>query len=138
MKSKNQLLLASELGRSAFKAGKPCSLVKDKDFKAFLLSCGDRRVGAAPAGEAPTLTLMGAWITSWRKEEALAKLDPIQALGSHAAMQSSPTSQNSYTFEKPPSASHASHHLEFTDDMEIQQNSVCFNPENPSEILRLE
>ncbi len=68
MKSKDQLLLASELGRAAFHAGKPCSPAKDKDFKRFLLSCGDRRVGASPTGEAPTLALIDAWITQWRQE----------------------------------------------------------------------
>lgn len=64
----DQLLLAKELGRSALRAGKPCSPAKDKEFKAFLLACGDRRVGAVPAGEAPTLTLLDAWMTGWREE----------------------------------------------------------------------
>ena len=68
MHFKDQLLLASELGRTAFRAGKPSSPVKDKDFKAFLLACGDRRVGVVPHGEAPTLTLLDAWITGWREE----------------------------------------------------------------------
>ena len=68
LNSKDQLLLAGELGRAAFHAGKPCSPAKDKDFKAFLLSCGDRRVGGAPVGEAPMLTLLDAWMTRWREE----------------------------------------------------------------------
>lgn len=69
MKSKEQLLLASDLGRAAFHAGRPCSLAKDKDFQRFLLLCGDWRVDASPTGEAPTLTLLDAWITQWRQEE---------------------------------------------------------------------
>jgi hypothetical protein len=60
MDAKDQLLLASELGRIAFHADKLCSPVKDNDFTAFLLSCDDRRVGSAPVGEAPTLALLDA------------------------------------------------------------------------------
>ena len=48
--------------------GKACSPAKDKEFKAFLLSCGDRRVGAAPTGEAPMLALLKAWIAGWNEE----------------------------------------------------------------------
>ena len=69
MKSRDQLLMAGELGRAAFHAGNPCSPAKDKDFKRFLMSCGDRRVGASPPGEATTLALLDAWITQWRQQE---------------------------------------------------------------------
>ncbi|MFT7402242.1 MAG: hypothetical protein ACI83N_001843 [Hydrogenophaga sp.] len=68
LKSTDQLLLARELGRTAFHAGKPCSPVGDENFMAFLWSCGRRSVGVVPAGEAPTLTLLVAWIAQWRVE----------------------------------------------------------------------
>lgn len=68
MKSTDQLLLAGELGRTAFHAGKPCSPVGDENLMAFFRSCSRRSVGMVPAGEAPTLTLLVAWIAKWREE----------------------------------------------------------------------
>ena len=68
LKSTDQLQLARELGRTAFHAGKPCSPARDKNFMAFLWSCGRRSVGIVPAGEVPTLTLLIAWIAQWREE----------------------------------------------------------------------
>lgn len=99
MHYKDQLLLASELGRCAFRAGKCCSPVKDKDFKAFLLACGDRRVGDAPAGEAPTLTLLDAWISGWREEANTAASrehadERHQISMHHPASQGQPTHQD--------------------------------------------
>jgi len=35
---------------------------------AFFRSCGGRSVGMVPAGEAPTLTILVAWIAQWREE----------------------------------------------------------------------
>ena len=71
MNSKDQLMQARELGGAAFHAGKPYSPVKDQDFMAFLQSCGRRSVGAAPAGEAPMLTLLLAWMARWAEEARL-------------------------------------------------------------------
>lgn len=68
LKSTDQQLVAGELGRTAFHAGKPCSPVGDENFMAFFQSCGRRSVGMVPAGEAPTLTLLVAWIARWREE----------------------------------------------------------------------
>ncbi len=81
LKSTDQLLLARELGRTAFHAGKPCSPARDENFMAFLWSCGRRSVGMVPAGEAPTLTLLIAWIAQWREEAHSAASPTFADLG---------------------------------------------------------
>jgi hypothetical protein len=62
MKAREQLFQAGLLVIDAFHSGKSRSPTGDRDFLEFLLSYGDRRVGRTPAGETPTLELLGAWI----------------------------------------------------------------------------
>lgn len=76
MNVKDQLLLAGELGKAAFHAGKACSPAKDKEFMQFLRACDNRRVGMAPAGEAPSLALLMAWMRCWQTEQQVAALVP--------------------------------------------------------------
>ena len=66
MEKAEQLRHVSVLGRAAFHAGKSCSPTRDADFLAFLLLCGDRKVGVTPIGEAPTLELLETWTRHWR------------------------------------------------------------------------
>ena len=73
---KDQLLLAGELGRAAFYAGKICLPAKDKDFMRFLRACDNRRVGTAAAGEAPSLALLMAWMRCWQTEQQRAAALP--------------------------------------------------------------
>jgi hypothetical protein len=61
-----QLFQVGALGMAAFHAGKSCSPIRDVDFLQFILSCGDRKVGVTPTGEAPTLELLNTWIRHWR------------------------------------------------------------------------
>ena len=90
---KDQLLLAGELGRAAFQAGKACSPAKDKEFMQFLHACDSRRVGMAAAGEAPSLALLMAWMRCWQTEEQMAELlhagqtaAPSSSLFAHAGL----------------------------------------------------
>jgi hypothetical protein len=76
MTVKDQLLLAGELGKAAFHAGKACSPTKDKDFMQFLRACDNRRVGMAATGEAPSLALLMAWMKCWKTEQQVAALLP--------------------------------------------------------------
>ena len=103
MNSKDQLMQARELGSAAFHAGKPYSPVKDKDFMAFLQSCGRRSVGAAPAGEAPMLTLLLAWMSRWAEEARLLAAPPILAALPPAASGALGAEQDQVTF--PPASS---------------------------------
>ena len=72
MNVKDQLLLAGELGKAAFHAGKICSPAKDKEFMQFLRACDNRRVGMVAAGEAPSLALLMAWMRCWQTEQQMA------------------------------------------------------------------
>ena len=67
LKVADQVIKARLLGETAFQAGKTCSPKGERDFLKFLLDCGDRKVGQTPVGEAPTLDLLDAWISSWHQ-----------------------------------------------------------------------
>jgi hypothetical protein len=67
MKRQDQIMLAGEMGRNAFVAGKSCAPASDKNFMKFLQANGGREVGKTPTGEAPTLALLGAWIDQWQR-----------------------------------------------------------------------
>ena len=82
---KDQLLLAGELGRAAFQAGKACSPAKDKEFMQFLRACDNRRVGMAAAGEAPSLALLMAWMRCWQTEEQMAELLPARQIAASSS-----------------------------------------------------
>jgi hypothetical protein len=85
MKAREQLFQAGLLGAAAFHAGKPQSPAGDGDFLEFLLSCGDRQVGCTPAGEAPTLALLDAWIRHWHQaSESRARPSRVE-LSKHTA-----------------------------------------------------
>lgn len=77
MNVKDELLLAGELGKAAFHAGKICSPAKDKEFMQFLRACDNRRVGMAATGEAPSLALLMAWMRCWQTEQQMAA--PVSA-----------------------------------------------------------
>ncbi len=80
MNVKDQLLLAGELGKAAFHAGKICSPAKDKEFMQFLRACDNRRVGTAAAGEAPSLALLMAWMRCWQTEQQMAAPLPAKQI----------------------------------------------------------
>lgn len=75
--NQDQMLLAGALGHAAFLRGKPCSPASDEEFLRFLKACGNRAVGQTPAGEAPTLALLRAWIAQWQRAQCEQTLCPV-------------------------------------------------------------
>jgi hypothetical protein len=87
MKAREQSFQAGLLGTAAFHAGKSRSPTEDRDFLELLLSCGDRRVGHTPTGEAPTLDLLGAWIRHWSQSSASHARPASLVIAKHTVVQ---------------------------------------------------
>jgi hypothetical protein len=90
---KDQLLLAGELGKAAFHAGKTCSPAKDKEFMQFLRACDNRRVGMAAPGEAPSLALLMAWMRCWQTEQQTAAALPTEHIAASSQSMAEHASQ---------------------------------------------